>query len=68
MAPKRTAKRRVSVVEREWREVMRRAQAEVAELLKRNKAGTITQVQLQSGLKEVRERLKQMDVHFYDLC
>ena len=68
MASKRTGKRRASVVEREWREVLRRAQAEVAELLKRNKAGTITQVQLQSGLKEVRERLKQMDVHFYDLC
>jgi hypothetical protein len=66
----RTGKRRGSdqtpEVER-LRKLLERAQAEVAELLKRNKAGTITQVQLQTELKEVREELEEIGIHFYKL-
>jgi hypothetical protein len=53
-------------LERLWK-LQRRAQAEVARLLKRNQTGTITRVQLQTGLKEVRDWLKQMNLHFYRL-
>jgi hypothetical protein len=38
----------------------RRAQAEVAKLLKRNQSGTITRAELETGLEEVEERLKVM--------
>ena len=41
----------------------RRAKAEVAKLLKRNEAGTITRAQLDTGLEELEEQLKQM-IHF----
>jgi hypothetical protein len=41
----------------------RKAKSEVAKLLKRNQAGTITRVRLDSGLKEVKKRLKVM-THF----
>ena len=70
MASKRVVKRRGSNQGGELqrvRKISRRARAEVAKLLKRNKSGTITRVQLQTGLKEVEERLKQMDLHFYML-
>jgi hypothetical protein len=70
MASKRTNKRRGSDqtpgVER-LRKLLQRAQGEVAELLKRNKAGTITQVQLQTELQEVKAELKEIDLHFYKL-
>ncbi len=49
------------------RKISRRARAEVATLLKRNQSGTINRVQLQAGLREVKEQLKQMDLHFYML-
>ncbi len=59
MASKRRVKRK------DWkrselkglRRVSERAQAEVARLLERNQAGDITRVELQTGLKEVEERL-----------
>lgn len=38
----------------------RRAKAEVAKLLSRNQAGTITRAQLDTGLEEVEARLKRM--------
>jgi hypothetical protein len=41
----------------------RKAKSEVAKLLKRNQAGTITRVRLDTGLKEVKKRLKVM-THF----
>jgi hypothetical protein len=41
----------------------RKAKTEVAKLLKRNQAGTITRVRLDTGLKEVKKRLKVM-THF----
>jgi hypothetical protein len=54
---KRPAKRRDA---KAVLKVSRRAQAEVAELLKRNQSGTITRVDLETGLEEVEERLKVM--------
>jgi hypothetical protein len=45
------------------RELARRAQTELAKLLKRNQAGTITRVELDTGLEELEERLKQMAIH-----
>jgi hypothetical protein len=41
----------------------RKAKSEVAKLLKRNQAGTITRVRLDTGLKEVKKRLRVM-THF----
>jgi hypothetical protein len=38
----------------------RRAQAEVARLLRRNRAGTITQRELQTGLREIKEDMRRM--------
>jgi hypothetical protein len=38
----------------------RRAQAEVAKLLKRNQSGTITQVEMETRLEEVGGKLKEM--------
>jgi len=63
MASKRTAARRGSDKHREAEAVLKlsvRAKAEVAKLLRRNQAGTITRAQLETGLEEVEERLKRM--------
>jgi hypothetical protein len=38
----------------------RRAQAEVAKLLKRNQSGTITQMEMETRLEEVGGKLKEM--------
>jgi hypothetical protein len=66
MASKRTVKRSGSDKRREAETVFKlsqRAKAEVAKLLKRNQAGTITRVQLKTGLKEVEQQLKRMLFH-----
>jgi hypothetical protein len=63
MASKRTVTRRGSNKRREAEAVLklsRKAKAEVAKLLTRNRAGTITRVKLDAGLKEVEEKLKGM--------
>jgi hypothetical protein len=63
MASKRTVGTRGSEKRREAETVLKvsqRAQAEVAKLLKRNQAGTITRAQLDTGLEEIDEGLKQM--------
>jgi hypothetical protein len=63
MASKRTVKRRGSDKRREAETVLmlsQRAKAEVAKLLRRDQAGTITRKQLKIGLEEVEERLKRM--------
>lgn len=70
MASKKTVKRTRAgqgpKLER-LRMLSRRAQAEVARLIKRDRTGTITRVQLQAGLKEVGEQLKRMNLHFFRL-
>jgi hypothetical protein len=66
MASKKTVARSESVerVKAETvLELSRKAKSEVAKLLKRNRAGTITRVRLDTGLKEVKKRLKVM-THF----
>ena len=63
MASKRTVARSGSDKRREAETVLKlskRAKAEVEKLLKRNQAGTITRVQLETGLEEVEEGLKRM--------
>jgi hypothetical protein len=70
MASKRTVNRRESDQSAELkrlRKLSRRARAEVVSLLKRNRAGTISSVELNTGLKEVKRQLKQMSVHFYKI-
>jgi hypothetical protein len=47
------------------RTLARSAQAELARLLKRNEAGTITRVQLDTGLKEVSQQLKALNIHIH---
>jgi hypothetical protein len=66
MASKRTVGTRGSEKHREAEAVLKlsqRAKAEVAKLLKRDQAGTITRAKLDTGLEEIEERLKQM-IHF----
>lgn len=63
MASKKTVARSGSDKRRDAEivlELSKRAKAEVAKLLKRNQAGTITRAQLETGLEEVEERLKRM--------
>jgi hypothetical protein len=43
----------------------REAKAEVTRLLQRSRAGTITRVELNTGLREVRGQLKQMWVFIF---
>jgi hypothetical protein len=66
MALKKTVRTRGSEKRPEAESVLKlskRAKVEVAKLLKRNEAGTITRAQLDTGLEELEERLKQM-IHF----
>jgi len=70
MASKKTVKKTGSGRARELerlRKLSRRARAEVASLLKREQTGTITRVQLQTGLKEVEKQLKLMNIHYFRL-
>ena len=63
MASKRTVPSNRSDKRREAETVLmlsKRAKAEVAKLLRRDQAGTITRKQLKTGLEEVEERLKRM--------
>jgi hypothetical protein len=63
MASKKKTNRKGAAARRDAAAVLRvsrRAQAEVAKLLKRNQSGTITRVELETGLEEVEERLKLM--------
>ena len=65
MASKRTVAKGGADKHREAKAVLKlsaRAKAEVAKLLKGSQAGTITRGQLDTGLEEVDERLKQMIV------
>jgi hypothetical protein len=52
---------------RRLRRLNRRARAEVAKLLRRSKAGTITRRQLQAGLEEVAEDLVVLGFHYFRL-
>jgi hypothetical protein len=63
MASKKTVTRSGSDKRRDAEAVLelsKRAKAEVAKLLKRNQAGTVTRADLETGLEEVEEQLKQM--------
>jgi hypothetical protein len=65
MASKRTVAKGGADKHREAETVLklsRRAKAEVAKLLKGNQAGSITRAQLDTGLEEIDDRLKQMIV------
>jgi hypothetical protein len=63
MASKKTVAKSGSDKRRDAETVLalsKRAKAEVAKLLKRNQAGTVTREQLETGLEEVEEQLKRM--------
>ena len=49
------------------RELTLSAQAELAVLLRRHEAGTITRLDLDIGLEELEERLKQIAMHEFRL-
>jgi hypothetical protein len=46
-------------------ELAKEAQDELASLLKRSEAGNITQVQLDTGLKELKRRVEDIDLHIH---
>ena len=66
MASKKNVARRGSGKRRDAEivlELSRRAKAEVTRLLKDNRGGTVGRRELDTGLKEVEQRLKRMMVH-----
>lgn len=68
MQSKRTVTRKGSDELRDTvRELSRTARAELKKLLKRNQAGTITRVELDTGLKEVKKRLKRLGIFTHRL-
>jgi len=67
MASKKPAKKTPSNRARELerlRELTRRAETEVASLLKRDRSGTINRMQLQTGLRAVKKRLQVLNLHY----
>lgn len=67
MASKKPAKKAPSNRARELqrlRKLTRRAEAEVASLLTRDRSGTINRVQLQTGLRAVKKRLQVINLHY----
>jgi len=61
MASKKVTTRKASdkrLKAKELRELAKKARGEVAKLLKRDLAGTITAPELQTGLKELEQNLK----------
>jgi len=70
MASKRTVTRRGSGQRGELktvRQLTRSAKAELARLLRRNRAGTITRLDLDTGLEELEEVLKKILMHEFRL-
>jgi hypothetical protein len=49
----------------ELEQLSREAKAEVTRLLQRSRAGTITRIELDTGLKEVQARLREMWVFIF---
>jgi hypothetical protein len=63
MASKKTVAKSGSDKRRDAKTVLelsKKAKAEVAKLLKRNQAGTVTREELETGLEELEEQLEQM--------
>ena len=63
MASKKVTTRKASdkrLKAKELRELAKKARGEVAKLIKRDLAGTITGPELQTGLKELEQNLKRM--------
>jgi hypothetical protein len=61
MATKKATRKKASakrVKEKELRKLSKKARTEVAKLLKRDRAGTVTAVQMATGLKELDQKLK----------
>jgi signal transduction histidine kinase len=70
MAPKKTVKRKKPAGRgalETVRELTRRAQQELAELLKRNEEGILGPSELETRLKELHERLKEIAFHEFKL-
>jgi hypothetical protein len=61
MATKKSTRKKASAKlakEKELRKLSKKARTEVAKLLKRDRAGTVTAVQMATGLKELDQKLK----------
>jgi hypothetical protein len=61
MATKKATRKKASAKlakEKELRKLSKKARTEVAKLLKRDRAGTVTAVQMATGLKELDQKLK----------
>jgi hypothetical protein len=66
MAPKRTGTRTRPVDAQSLktvRELTRRARVELAKLLRRNRGGTITRAELETGLEELQTQLEKILMH-----
>jgi hypothetical protein len=68
MASRRTIARKTSgkgkkLTRAALEKLLKKAQAEVANLLKDHRDGTLTQVELKAGLQEIQEYLKAMEPH-----
>jgi hypothetical protein len=71
MASKRSTTKRGpgdrGTIKSELKRLSREAKAEVTRLLQRSRAGAITGAELDTGLREVRDRLKQMDIFTHEI-
>jgi hypothetical protein len=70
MASKRTVRRKVRNRRQALntaRKLSERAEAKLRYLLKRHQAGTLTGMELKTGLKEVTKDLQMMEFHEHDL-
>jgi ribosomal protein L21E len=69
MASKRSTTKRApgnrGTTKSELKRVSREAKAEVTRLLQRSRAGEITRVQLDTGLREVRDKLMRIGVFIW---
>jgi hypothetical protein len=64
-AKKTAAKKTAAKKTTPGRPKLTRAHGKVVELLKHDKAGTLTRRKLQTGLKEIHKYLRFMDVHIH---
>jgi glucose-6-phosphate-specific signal transduction histidine kinase len=66
MASKKTAKKKVlQKSPKVVLELSKKAQKEVRDLLKKDRAGKLTRVKLDTGLEELQEYLVAMEVHIH---
>ncbi|HEV3018586.1 MAG TPA: hypothetical protein VGY49_06175 [Burkholderiaceae bacterium] len=63
--PRKRAARKGEAANVRSKAVLVRAEKEVRQLLKQERAGTLTRKELESGLEEIRKQLEVMLIHYF---